>query len=319
MLLSRTLEDKLSSLYRSGKIVGGVYVGRGQEAFSAGASVFLKPKEGDIYAPLIRDMAGRLAFGEPLLDPVRTYLGSVEGPMRGRDGNVHRGRPGEGLVAMISHLGSATSVINGMLMAKRYRGVERNVGLTCIGDGGTSTGAFHEALNQAAVEKLPLVVAVADNQFAYSTHKSRQFACEHLVDRAKGYGVRGYRCDGTDLADCLATFEEAVGRARDGDGPQMVVGQLLRLSGHGEHDDAYYVPDEIKKSAVGRDCLEVSVQQLLAGEWATAAEIAEWRAEAQKAVDSAVAKVAKEPKPDGVTEDWCALSSKHLCEGAPEV
>jgi len=317
MLLSRVLEEKIASLYRGGKIVGGVYLGRGQEAFSAAMPAFLDSKKGDVYAPLIRDMAGRLAFGENLLDPVRTYLGSVEGPMRGRDGNIHRGRPSQGLFAMISHLGAMVSVVNGALMAKRFQGQQDVVGAACIGDGGTSTGAFHEALNQAAVEKLPLVVAVANNRFAYSTPTCRQYACESLVDRAAGYGIRGHRCDGTSLEQCLETFGDAVERARRGEGPQLVVGDLLRLGGHGEHDDASYVPSEMRKAAA--DCLDLSAKHLVEQGWATESDIAGWREEVQGKVDRAVAKVMKEAKPDAARESWYALSTKHLCEGTPEV
>src|SRR5512144_3253148 len=141
MLLARTLEEKFASLYRGGKINGGVVLGKGQEALSAAVGLSLRP--GDVFAPLIRDTAGRLAFGEPILDSVRTYLGSPFGPMRGRDGNVHRGRPGQGVLAMISHLGAMISVVNGMLLARRLKGLPGTVGAACIGDGGTSTGAFH--------------------------------------------------------------------------------------------------------------------------------------------------------------------------------
>ena len=150
----------------------------------------------DIYSPLIRDMAGRSAFGEPLVDAARTYMGSSKGPTKGRDGNVHRGNPKEGMPAMISHLGAMISVVNGMLFARRMKGVlNDSVGATCIGDGGTSTGAFHEALNLAAVEKLPLIISIANNQFAYSTPTSKQFACENLVDKAIGYGISGIEVD----------------------------------------------------------------------------------------------------------------------------
>ncbi|MGH7969907.1 MAG: thiamine pyrophosphate-dependent enzyme, partial [Limisphaerales bacterium] len=173
MLLARVLDEKLASLYRMGKIHGGVFLGRGQEALSV--SIGLALQKGDIFAPLIRDTAGRLAFGEPVLDAVRTYLGSPAGPMRARDGNVHRGRPKEGLFPMISHLGAMISVVNGALFARRLKGLGGIVGATSIGEGGTSTGAFHEALNQAAVEKLPLVLVVANNQYAYSTPHLRQF------------------------------------------------------------------------------------------------------------------------------------------------
>src|SRR4029079_7700599 len=194
MLLARVLDDKFASLYRMGKIHGGVFLGRGQEALSVAVGLALR--KGDVFAPLIRDGAGRLAFGEPILDAVRTYLGSPLGPMRGRDGNVHRGRPKEGLLPMISHLGAMISVVNGILFARKLKGESGSVGATCIGDGGTSTGSFHEALNQAAVEKLPLVLVIANNQYAYSTPTSRQFACADLVDRAIGYGVEGHEVDG---------------------------------------------------------------------------------------------------------------------------
>src|SRR5204863_5906112 len=156
MLLSRTLEEKLVSLYRGGQITGGVYIGKGQEAVSVACGLFLQ--KGDIFAPLIRDQAGRFAFGEPVLDVARTYLGSRQGPMRGRDGNIHRGRPNDGCFAMISHLGAMTSVTTGALLAKRFKGEKNFVGLTTIGEGGTSTGAFHEGMNIAAVEQVPLVV-----------------------------------------------------------------------------------------------------------------------------------------------------------------
>src|SRR5262249_38902682 len=131
VLLARLLDEKFASLYRMGKIHGGVFLGRGQEALSAAGGLALR--EGDIFAPLIRDLAWRLAFGEPLLDSVRTYLGSPLGPMRGRDGNVHRGRPREGLLGMISHLGAMISVVNGFLMAHRFKGIKGTVGATCIG------------------------------------------------------------------------------------------------------------------------------------------------------------------------------------------
>jgi pyruvate dehydrogenase E1 component alpha subunit/2-oxoisovalerate dehydrogenase E1 component alpha subunit len=263
---------------------------------------------------LIRDTAGRLAFGEPILDAVRTYLGSPLGPMRGRDGNVHRGRPREGLLAMISHLGAMIAVVNGTLLARRMKGITGAVGLASIGDGATSTGAFHEALNQAAVECLPLVLVVANNRYAYSTPNTRQFACHSLADKAAGYGVQCSTVAGTDLVACLQTLSEAVHRARDGKGPQLIVAELLRLCGHGEHDDASYVDSKIKQSPTGRDCLKVAEDYLRDQRWADAATLESWRAEAARQVDEAVATVQREPAPDPYAEDWCALASKHLSE-----
>src|SRR5271154_369590 len=312
MLLSRMLDEKMAGLYRAGQIQGGVFLGRGQEALSVALGLALR--QGDVFAPLIRDGAGRLAFGEPVLDAVRTYLGSALGPMRGRDGNIHRGRPREGLFPMISHLGAMISVVNGALMVRRFKGIEGTVGAPCLGDGGTSTGAFHEALNQAAVERLPLVLVLADNQYAYSTPTSRQFVCNNLADKAIGYGVESSSVDGTDLAACLKTVSDAVAKARAGEGPQLVVAKLLRLCGHGEHDDSNYIDPKLKNSPLGRDCLKVAEEFLLRQQWTDAATIATWRSEIVSEIEEAVAQVRREPAPDPYDEKWLAISSKHLSE-----
>lgn len=313
MLRARLLDDKFAALYRAGKIQGGVFLGRGQEALSAAIGVSLK--KSDVFAPLIRDAAGRLAFGEPILDSVRTYLGSALGPMRGRDGNVHRGRPQEGLLPMISHLGAMISVVNGILFARRMKGIFGDVGVASLGEGATSTGSFHEALNQAAVEKLPLILVVANNQFAYSTPTSRQFACEDLSEKAAGYGVEPHSVDGTDLAACLETMGDAVARARKNRGPQLVVANLLRLCGHGEHDDANYILPEQKSSPLGRDCLKLAEDFLLQKKFADAVELSAWRGETIREIEEAVAQVQREAAPNPFTEEWHALSEGHLVEG----
>jgi len=312
MLLARVLEEKLASLYRGGMIKGGVFLGRGQEALSV--SVGLHLRKGDIYAPLIRDQAGRMAFGDTILDTLRTYLGSQLGPMRGRDGNIHRGRPREGYYAMISHLGAMIPAVTGALLARRMKGESGIVGATCLGDGGTSTGAFHEGLNAAAVEKLPLVLVVANNQYAYSTPNSRQFACKDLVDKAVGYGVAGHKVDATDLEQCLLTLRKAVQSAREGGGPQLVVGNLLRLVGHGEHDDAHYVDPALKAAAVGRDCLLLAEEKIIAKKWAATAETSAWRHEAEEEVNSTLDKVRLEPGPNPEEDDWMAYSKSEFAE-----
>jgi acetoin:2,6-dichlorophenolindophenol oxidoreductase subunit alpha len=310
MLRARILENKLSSLYKAGKIVGGVYLGRGQEAVSATLGTSLIQGT-DFFAPLIRDQAGRTAFGEPLIDCTRTYLGSVEGPMRGRDGNIHRGRPQMGMPAMISHLGAQVPLVAGMLFAKRLQGtLTGRVGATCIGDGATSTGAFHEGLNLAAVERLPMVIIVGNNQFAYSTPNDRQFACADLVEKARGYGIGGFSVDGTDLLACASVISEAVRRARSGGGPQMVVARLLRLSGHGEHDDGSYIPTEIRGDHYGRDCIEVATRQLVQNHLATADEILAWQDQFAEEVQRAVAQAQQEDTPDPYKENWTALSTR---------
>lgn len=321
MILARASDERMALLYRQGGIRGGsVFVGRGQEAFSAAAAMQLRRwddgAEGDVFAPLIRDSAGRLVFGESLLDGTRTYLGRATGPMRGRDGNIHRGDIGRGLMPMISHLGSSVSPLCGMLMAWRQQGrLAGRVGLVSLGDGALNTGASHEGLNIAAVERLPLVVAVADNQLAYSTFSDRTYACRSLGDRAAGYGLALHQCDGTDADDCWRACAAAVAAARAGEGPQMVLATLLRLAGHGEHDDGSYVPSALR--ARFGDCLPRYERRL--GEQGVidqAGVAALWeaaRAQVQAALDQALA----EPEPDPAQHDWCAYSVRDLAERRP--
>lgn len=217
---------------------------------------------------------------------------------------------------MISHLGAMLSVVAGSLLARRFKGQHGTVGVTTLGDGATSTGAFHEGLNLAAVEKLPLVLVVANNQYAYSTPTSRQFACEDLVDKAVGYGVAGHSVDGTDLAACLQVLDRAVSAARAGGGPQLVIASLLRLVGHGEHDDASYVDPKLRETPLGADCLKLAEARLVAEGWADAEALRKIQEGVERQVEDAVTATLREPFPDPNAEDWCALATRHLSEGS---
>lgn len=312
MLTARKLDERLAQLYRAGDIFGGVFLGKGQEALSV--SVGMSLRKGDVYAPLIRDGAGRLAFGETVLDALRNCLGSPLGPMRARDGNVHRGRPRAGCMAMISHLGASISVVNGALMAKRMKGESGFIGAACIGEGATSTGAFHEALNQAAIENLPLLLVVANNQYAYSTPTSMQFACDKLTDKAVGYGVAAHEVDGTDLESCWKTLQGAAQKARNGGGPQLIVAELLRLCGHGEHDDAHYVTDDMKQSKVGKDCMEQARTLMTSRHGFSVAELQAWETATQKDINQSISIVKKEGGPDPYTHSWNPLATRELNE-----
>ncbi len=312
MLQTRIFEEKLTALYRGGQIIGGVYVGRGQEAVSTACGLFLQ--KGDIFGPLIRDQAGRAAGGEPLVNVTRTYLGSRQGPMRGRDGNIHRGCAEAGQLAMISHLGSLISVVVGKLMAKRMKGEKDFIGLTTIGEGGMQTGATHEGMNIAAVEKVPFVLVASNNHFAYSTPNDRQFACAQLVDRAKAYGYEGHAVDGTNLEACLNVIGGAVDRARNGGPPQLVVASLLRLAGHGEHDDASYVPAEMKQEPWAQDCVPATEKLILANGWLDDATLMQWRAEISAEVEKAVETAQREAGPVGSEEDWSAIATRRLLD-----
>lgn len=311
MLLSRRLEDRLRSLYFRGEIAGGVYLGKGQEALSAAHGMQLRP--GDVFAPAIRDMAGRLAMGETVLNVLRVYLGRKTGSMRGRDGNVHRGNLEIGLLPMISHLGAMVSTVGGVLLARRLRGdLEGNdlaIGLCSLGDGAMGTGAAHEGLNLIAVEKLPVVIMVANNQLAYSTLNDRSFACRDFCDRATGYGIASHACNGEDPADCLRAAKAAVMAARQGQGPQIVVAKMLRLTGHGEHDDATYTPQELMAKA--KDCLEVGGKAASAN----GVDCDALMAEIEALIDQAVAEALADPEPDPDAEDWCAYSERWLHQG----
>jgi pyruvate dehydrogenase E1 component alpha subunit/2-oxoisovalerate dehydrogenase E1 component alpha subunit len=312
MLLARTMEEKLVSLYRGGHITGGVYIGKGQEAVSVACGLFLE--KNDIFAPLIRDQAGRSAFGEPLVDVARTYLGSRLGPMRGRDGNIHRGRPRDNQLAMISHLGAMVSATVGALMAKRFKGEKNFIGLTAIGEGGMQTGSCHEGMNIAAVEQVPLVVVATNNHYAYSTPNEREFACHDLVERAVGYGFEGNEVDGTDLNACLDVIGSAVKRARAGRPPQLVVASVLRLSGHGEHDDASYVTDEIKRQPFAQDCLKLAENKIVDLQLVDGETLQSWREEGRAQVEEAITTAQQDPQPAAEKEDWCAISTRQLAD-----
>jgi acetoin:2,6-dichlorophenolindophenol oxidoreductase subunit alpha len=210
------------------------------------------------------------------------------------------------------------SVTVGTLMAKRFRGEKNFVGLSCIGEGGMQTGAFHEGMNIAAVEQVPLVVVATNNHYAYSTPNDREFACDDLVERAIGYGFEGYSLDGTDLAACLDVIGGAVKRARAGRPPQLVVASVLRLSGHGEHDDASYVPEDMKGQPFARDCLTVAEQTIIESSLLDPHTLAGWRNDAVAQVDEAVATAQKEAVPEADKEDWCALSTRDLVDHVGE-
>lgn len=306
MVMARAFDTKISALYKAGKIFGGVFLGRGHEAVAACEAVFLTRGE-DVYNPFIREQAGRCAWGDSVLESARSYLGSIEGRMRGRDSNVHWGCPEHGNPAPISHLGAMVSVVAGMMLAKRFKSETGRVGVACIGDGTTSVGATHEALNLIAVEKLPVVIVVTNNQFAYSTPNSQEFAAD-LMDRGRGYGLTCHECDGTDFMATLATMQRAISAARAGEGPQWVVANTLRMCGHGEHDDAAYIPEEVKAAYADKEPLAVARRQMLEAGWITEAEAAAWDDECRDEVQRLVAQAQREINPNPADEDWCATS-----------
>ncbi len=295
MLLSRKIEERLIRLYHQAKIYGGVYTGVGHEAIGASAAAAGGPE--DLYAPLIRDMTVHVGRGETALNIFRQWLARAAGPTRGRDGNVHYGNLANGVYTMISHLGAMLPVVVGGVMAKRRRGADA-VGFGFIGDGGTSTGDFHEAVNFAAVYDVPVVFVIENNHYAYSTPQRYQFRCERLADRAPGYGIEGHRVDGNDAAGLYPFFRELVADVRARPRAVLVECDTLRMRGHGEHDDSSYVPKELLAKYAARDPIRLARARVVEEGFLSGAEVDALEQACLAEVDAAYRQALKEPPPD---------------------
>ena len=234
MRLNRSLEELLVRLFRQNKVVGGLYGSLGQEATSVGTAYALA--EGDWIAPMIRNVGALLVRGYKPRDILTQYMARVTSPTQGKDGTSHFGDlKGRHVVSPISMLGDLIPVMTGVAMGGRYLG-KKIVSMTWIGDGGTSTGAFHEGLNLAAVQHAPFVLIVENNQWAYSTPVSRQAPLRDFADRARAYGIASYIVDGNDVVAVWRTAREAVEQARRGDGPVLIESKTMRMTGHAQHD-----------------------------------------------------------------------------------
>ena len=241
MLLTRLLEERLSSLYRQGKIVGGLYRSTGQEATAVGTAYALE--EGDLLSPLIRNLGSVLVRGATPRDVFAQYLGRADSPTGGKEAHLNFCLPERGIYAGTAMLSTMIPVMAGMLLADRILG-RRTVGMTYVGDGATSVGAFHEGLNFAAVQKLPLVLVVEHNRWAYSTPTEKQCLARTLADKAPGYGIPGETVDGNDVLAVHAAAQRAVERARSGGGTTLLECRTYRMKGHAEHDAQSYVAKE---------------------------------------------------------------------------
>jgi TPP-dependent pyruvate/acetoin dehydrogenase alpha subunit len=254
MRLNRELEEQMVRLFRQNKIVGGLYSSFGQEAISVGTAYALGP--GDWIAPMIRNIGALLVRGFKPRDILTQHMARYTSPTLGKDGTSHFGDlKTRHVVSPISMLGDLIPVMTGIAMAGRYLG-QKIVTMTWIGDGGTSTGVFHEGLNMAAVQKAPLVLIVENNQWAYSTPVERQAPLRDLADRAKAYGMESAIVDGNDAVAVERTAREAVAYARAGRGPVLIEAKTMRMRGHAQHDAAEYVPKEMLEAWKKRDPLD---------------------------------------------------------------
>jgi TPP-dependent pyruvate/acetoin dehydrogenase alpha subunit len=251
MRLNRAVEDTMVKLFRQNKIVGGLYSSLGQEAISVGTAYALEKK--DWLAPMIRNIGALLVKGVPPRDVFMQHMAKYDSPTKGKDGTSHFGDlENLHIVSPISMLGDLIPVMAGVAIAGRYLG-QKIVAMTWIGDGGSSTGVFHEGLNFAATQKAPFVLVLENNLWAYSTPVRRQVPLENLADRAKAYGVTSYMVDGNDVVAVYKTAKQAVDRARAGEGPILIEAKTFRRLGHAQHDPAEYVPKEMRAYWEARD------------------------------------------------------------------
>ncbi|MCA1621175.1 MAG: thiamine pyrophosphate-dependent dehydrogenase E1 component subunit alpha [Acidobacteria bacterium] len=251
--LTRLVEERLVNLYRQTKVVGGVFRSLGQEATAVGTAYALAP--GDFIAPLIRDLGAVLVKGIRPRDIFAQYMAKAWGPSEGRDLNIHFGDISKGFVGPISHLGDMIPVMTGIVLAARMQRKD-TVAVAYIGDGGMSTGAFHEGLNFAAVQRLPLIIVAEHNWYAYSTPTSKQTAVHNLAEKAAGYGIPGYVVDGNDVVACYEVMRRAASAARGGGGASIIEAKTYRRKGHAEHDDQRYIPEGEIEYWERRDPLE---------------------------------------------------------------
>jgi TPP-dependent pyruvate/acetoin dehydrogenase alpha subunit len=297
MRLTRSLEERLVNLYRQTKVVGGLFRSLGQEACAVGSAYALRRE--DVLSPLIRNLGSMLVKGATPLEVLRQYMAKGDSPTRGRELNIHFGDVEErNFVGQISHLGDMVPVMAGVTLSFKLR-KEPRVGLVYVGDGATSTGAFHEGINFAAVQRCPLVVVVENNRYAYSTPTSKQTAAERLVDKAAGYGIPGVRADGNDVVASYQVTRDAVARARRGEGVTLVELMTYRRKGHAEHDNQSYVPaGEIDRWARENDPLDRYAQRLTGGEGVAATELEALDARVQAEIDAATDLAERSPPPE---------------------
>lgn len=296
MVMTRELEDRIETkLYRQGKVVGGCYTGRGQEAISVGSAILSQP--GDWLTPSHRDMGALLIRGISPKEILAQYMGRAGGLTDGRDGNMHMGCPRRHCVPIISSIGASVPVAAGLALAMRYRG-ESNVVFNYFGDGATSRGDWHEGLNMAAVMSLPIVYLCNNNQYAYSTPLDRQMKIDDVIERAPGYGLPAEIVPGNDVLAVFRATQRALEHVRGGNGPYLIECKTFRMSGHSAHDRAEYVPAALREEWSRKDPILMLQKYMVDRQWATEQDFKQLRKSVLDEIDEAVAWALARPFPD---------------------
>jgi TPP-dependent pyruvate/acetoin dehydrogenase alpha subunit len=296
MSLMREVEDRIErKLYRQGKILGGVYVGRGQEAIPVGTALHARPD--DVLLPSHRDMAVFFIRGVPAGRVLAQYMGRVDGLTGGRDGNMHMGDMSRNIVSIISALAATVPVAAGVAMALKYQGKDA-VAFNYFGDGSTSRGDWHEGVNLATVQKLPVVFVCNNNQYAYSTPLSAQMACANVADRGPAYNMPAEIVDGNDVLAVYEATARAVAHARAGKGPYLLECKTFRMTGHSAHDAAHYVPPEMFEEWSKLDPIARLEARMIEAGWMDRKAIDAAHDGVRQEVDEAVAFAENSPYPD---------------------
>ena len=298
MLVARRLEETGHTLYKQGKIPGSFYTGRGNEAASVGVAAAMQPE--DVGTPLHRNVGVHIHRGTEPWRIFANYLGRVDGPSGGRDGNVHFGELERGQITIVSHLPAMLPVAVGCALAFRIRR-EPRVAVGWFGDGSSARSDTHEAMNLAAVRRLPVVFVCDNNQWAYSTPTHLEYACDQLADRAHAYGFEGVAVDGTDVLEVYREARRAVEKARAGGGPTLIESVTLRMEGHAVHDDAFYVPAEMLTAWAESDPVERFRAWLVEHVAFSDAEDEVLTAEVKALLSEALRRAEDSPLPDGAT------------------
>ncbi len=293
--LTRRLEDRVTSLYHQGKILGGAWTSNGTEAVSVGYGYALE--KDDVAAPYFRDMGVFLIRGITAKRIIAQYMGKKTGVSGGKEGNVHIGDLNFGVFGFPSHLSDNYPVGTGAALAFKMRG-EKRVVAACTGDGGTSRGDFHEGMNFAAVRKLPIVFFCNNNQYAYSTPLRLQMAIKNVADRAHAYGIPGKIVDGNNVVEVYTAAKEAYNNARNGSGPTFIECKTMRMHGHSEHDSAKYVPRELLEEWKKRDPIMNMEKYLLENNISKKEELDNIDSQVKKEIDEAEAFAMESPYPD---------------------
>ncbi len=293
--LTRMVEERLVNLYRQTKIVGGVFRSLGQEATAVGTCYALEPQ--DFISPLIRDLGAVLVKGIRPREIFAQYMAKAWGPSEGRDLNIHFGDMSKGFIGPISHLGDMIPVMTGIALGARMQ--HKNlVAVAYIGDGGMSTGAFHEGLNFAAVQRLPVIIIAEHNWYAYSTPTSKQTAVKDLADKAAGYGIPGHIVDGNDVIACYEVTKKAAEFARGGGGAVLIEAKTYRRKGHAEHDDQRYLPSGELDEWERKDPIDRYERHLISQHIATREKLGEIVADVQREIDEDVEWAESSPMPE---------------------